>query len=44
VQGQQGYNRAIAGMRAPSSGVFDRAAARMPNAAQPCSAIPISAS
>ena len=34
VQGQQGYYRAIAGMRAASSGVFDRAAARMPNAAQ----------
>jgi hypothetical protein len=34
VQGQQGYYRAIAGMRAASSGAFDRAAARMPNAAQ----------
>src|SRR5262249_44604063 len=34
VQGQQGYYRAIAGMRAASSGEFDRAAARMPNAAQ----------
>jgi hypothetical protein len=34
VQGQQGYYRAIAGMRAASPGAFDRAAARMPNAAQ----------
>jgi hypothetical protein len=34
VQGQQGYYRAIAGMRASSSGAFDRAAGRMPNAAQ----------
>jgi len=34
VQGQQGYYRAIAGMRAASSSAFDRAAARMPNAAQ----------
>jgi hypothetical protein len=34
VQGQQGYYRAIAGMRASSAGAFDRAAARMPNAAQ----------
>jgi hypothetical protein len=34
VQGQQGYYRAIAGMLAPSSGAFDRAAARMPNGAQ----------
>jgi hypothetical protein len=34
VEGQQGYYRAIAGMRAASSGDFDRAAARMPNAAQ----------
>jgi hypothetical protein len=34
VQGQQGYYRAIAGMRAASPGGFDRAAARMPNAAQ----------
>jgi hypothetical protein len=32
VQGQQGYYRAIAGMRAASAGAFDRAAARMPNA------------
>jgi hypothetical protein len=34
VQGQQGYYRAIAGMRAASPGAFERAAARMPNAAQ----------
>jgi hypothetical protein len=34
VQGQQAYYRAIAGMRAASPGAFDRAAARMPNAAQ----------
>jgi hypothetical protein len=34
VAGQQGYYRAIAGMRAASSGAFDRAAARMPNAVQ----------
>jgi hypothetical protein len=34
VPGQQGYYRAIAGMRHASSGAFDRAAARMPNAAQ----------
>jgi hypothetical protein len=34
VQGQQGYYRAIAGMRAASSGAFGRAAARMPNAVQ----------
>ena len=34
VPGQQGYYRAIAGMLAASSGAFDRAAARMPNAAQ----------
>jgi hypothetical protein len=34
IPGQQGYYRAIAGMRAESSGAFDRAAARMPNAAQ----------
>jgi hypothetical protein len=34
VPGQQGYYRAIAGMRAASSGAFDRAAARVPNAAQ----------
>ena len=34
VPGQQGYYRAIAGMRAASASAFDRAAARMPNAAQ----------
>jgi hypothetical protein len=34
VAGQQGYYRAVAGMRAASPGAFDRAAARMPNAAQ----------
>ncbi len=34
VKGQQGYYRAIAGMLAASSGAFERAAARMPNAAQ----------
>jgi len=34
VQGQQGYYRAIAGMRGASPVEFDRAAARMPNAAQ----------
>src|SRR5580658_6315355 len=34
VEGQQGYYRAIAGMRTASSGAFDRAAARMPNAVQ----------
>ena len=34
VQGQQGYYRAIAGMRAASPAAFDRAAAHMPNAAQ----------
>ena len=34
VQGQQGYYRAIAGMRASSTAVFDRAAARTPNSAQ----------
>jgi len=34
VQGQQGYYRAIAGMRAASPGRFERAATRMPNAAQ----------
>ena len=34
VQGQQGYFRAIAGMRAASSGNFDRTAAGMSNAAQ----------
>jgi len=34
VPGQQGYYRAIAGMRTASPGAFDRAAARMPNATQ----------
>jgi hypothetical protein len=34
VQGQQGYYRAIAGMRTASSSAFERAAERMPNAAQ----------
>ena len=34
VKGQQGYYRAIAGMHAASSGAFERAAARMPNATQ----------
>jgi len=34
VQGQQGYYRAIAGMRTASPGAFERAAARMPNGAQ----------
>jgi hypothetical protein len=34
VQGQQGYYRAIAGMRAASPGAFERAAARMPNGTQ----------
>lgn len=34
IPGQQSYYRAIAGMRAASSGAFDRAAARMPNATQ----------
>ena len=34
VQGQQGYYRAIAGMRAAAAGAFDRMAARMPNSAQ----------
>lgn len=34
VQGQQGYYRALAGMRTASPGAFERAAARMPNAAQ----------
>ena len=34
VQGQQGYYRAIAGMRAASSGAFERAAARMSNSTQ----------
>jgi hypothetical protein len=34
VQGQQGYYRAIAGMRAAGVGDFDRAAGRMSNGAQ----------
>ena len=34
VPGQQGYYRAMAGMMAASPGEFERAAARMPNAAQ----------
>jgi hypothetical protein len=34
VEGQQGYYRAIAGMRAANSGAFDRATAHMPNSAQ----------
>ena len=34
VEGQQGYYRAIAGMRNASSGTFERAAAHMPNAVQ----------
>jgi hypothetical protein len=34
VAGQQGYYRAIAGMRASNSGAYDRAAAHMPNSAQ----------
>jgi len=34
VKGQQGYYRAIAGMRAAGSGEFERAAARMSNGAQ----------
>ena len=34
VPGQQGYYRAIAGMRAASLPDFERTAARMPNAAQ----------
>jgi hypothetical protein len=34
VAGQQGYYRAIAGMRTASPGAFERAASRMPNAAQ----------
>jgi hypothetical protein len=34
VQGQQGYYRAIAGMRAASSSAFEHAVARMPNSAQ----------
>jgi len=34
VEGQQGYYRAIAGMRSASPGLFERASGRMPNAAQ----------
>jgi hypothetical protein len=34
LKGQQGYYRAIAGMRAASSSAFERAAERMPNGAQ----------
>ena len=34
IRGQQGYYRAISGMRIASSGAFDRAAARMPNTTQ----------
>jgi hypothetical protein len=34
VEGQQGYYRAIAGMRSADSGAFDRAAAHMPNSSQ----------
>jgi hypothetical protein len=34
VQGQQGYYRAIAGMRAASPGAFERAASRMSNSEQ----------
>jgi len=34
VKGQQGYYRAIAGMREASSSAFDRTASRMPNATQ----------
>ncbi|HUB83716.1 MAG TPA: hypothetical protein VMB03_33190 [Bryobacteraceae bacterium] len=34
IAGQQGYYRAISGMRAVSQGAFDRAAGHMPNAAQ----------
>jgi hypothetical protein len=34
VEGQQGYYRAIAGMRAANSRAFDDAAAHMPNSAQ----------
>jgi hypothetical protein len=34
LKGQQGYYRAIAGMYQASSGTFDRAASRMPNATQ----------
>jgi hypothetical protein len=34
LKGQQGYYRAIAGMRAASSSAFERAAGRMSNGAQ----------
>ncbi len=34
VEGQQGYYRAIAGMRAASPGAFERTITRIPNAAQ----------
>ncbi|HXJ37716.1 MAG TPA: hypothetical protein VNH18_00485, partial [Bryobacteraceae bacterium] len=34
IEGQQGYYRAIAGMKEASPGAFDRAVSRMPNAAQ----------
>jgi hypothetical protein len=34
IEGQQGYYRAIAGMREASPAAFERAAAHMPNAAQ----------
>lgn len=34
LPGQQGYYRAVAGMREAASGAFDRAAARTPNATQ----------
>ena len=34
VQGQQGYYRAIAGIRSAGAGAFDRAASRTPNSAQ----------
>lgn len=34
VEGQQGYYRAIAGMRAAGAGAFERGAGHMPNAAQ----------
>ncbi len=34
IKGQQGYYRAIAGMRAASSGAFEHAVSRMPNLAQ----------
>ena len=34
IEGQQGYYRAIAGMKDASPGAFDRAVSRMPNAAQ----------